>query len=428
MLTVSPFDRSVRSPVPVDSRSRSRTLLIVDDDEGPREAMAIVFRNGYHVLMAENGYRALELVREHVVDVVILDIRMAGLSGIEVLSQLKKTDPTIEVIMLTAYETIETARQALRLGACDYLSKPLDLTTMRAAVANAIERRAVSNEIQLYNQRVLELQEEIRHQQMREEVARTQGEIYASIIHDINGPLTVIAGFVEVINQRLRNASRIEGEDLGLIKDRLARITRQVCNCLEISRRYLSFLSSGQTDPILVGVNQVLSDVEELLKVHPNAKGNELVIRPLAADVATGINGTDLIQILLNLTINALQSAAQPHRVEVQVRRLLEPLPLPELESGPHTLFLNRDGFQNQPPLLAVSVQDNGPGIPPEILGKVFDPYFTTKPSGQGTGLGLSIVQRLVQQCHGAIQVRSQPGHGADFTVYLPARTAEVAH
>lgn len=428
MLTVSPFDRSVRSPVRLGSHSQQRTLLIVDDDEGPREAMAIVFRDGYNVLLAENGFRALDLAREQVVDVVILDIRMADLSGIEVLSQIKKIDPAIEVIMLTAYETIETARQALRLGACDYLSKPLDLATMRAAVANAMERRAVSNEIQLYNQRVLELQEEIRHQQMREEVARTQGEIYASIIHDINGPLTVIAGFVEVINQRLRNASRIEGEDLSLIKDRLARITRQVCNCLEISRRYLSFLSGGKPTHVSVGLNQVLSDVEELLKVHPNAKGNELIIRPLADDAATGLNGTDLIQILLNLTINALQSTSQPHRVEVQARRLFEPLPLPDLESGPHSLFVNREDFQNQPPLLAVSVQDNGPGIPPEIMNKIFDPYFTTKPSGKGTGLGLSIVQRLVQQCHGGIQVCSPPGHGAAFTVYLPARAAEVVH
>ncbi|MEK7678508.1 MAG: response regulator [Verrucomicrobiota bacterium] len=418
----------MRSPVRVDSRSRPRTLLVVDDDEGPRAAMAIVFKDGYHVLLAENGFRALDLIREQVVDVVILDIRMAGLSGIEVLSQLKKIDPAIEVIMLTAYETIETAQQALRLGACDYLSKPLDLATIRAAVANALERRAISNEIQFCNQRVLELQEEIRHQQMREEIARTQGEIYASIIHDINGPLTVIAGFVEVINQRLRHASRIEGEDLSMIKDRLAHITRQVCNCIEISRRYLSFLSEGTSNHISVGINQVLSDVEELLKVHPNAKGNELIIRPLAEDAATGINGTDLIQILLNLTINALQSTSQPHRVEVQARRLLEPLPLHDLESGPHAMFLNREHFQNQAPLLAVSVQDNGPGIPPEIMGKIFDPYFTTKPSGKGTGLGLSIVQRLVQQCHGGIRVRSQPGHGAAFTVYLPVRVAGTVH
>jgi two-component system cell cycle sensor histidine kinase/response regulator CckA len=81
---------------------------------------------------------------------------------------------------------------------------------------------------------------------------------------------------------------------------------------------------------------------------------------------------------------------------------------------------VNRDGFRNGAPLLAVSVEDNGPGIPPELMSKIFEPYFTTKSPGQGTGLGLPIVLRLVREAKGLLHLHSAPGRGATFTVYLP--------
>ena len=93
-------------------------------------------------------------------------------------------------------------------------------------------------------------------------MAQTRGEIYASIIHDINGPLTVISGFIQLMNQRIGNATRLEVEDLEFIKDRLKTITRQVTNCIEISRRYLSFLRRQSDDAPRVGVNQLLTDLE----------------------------------------------------------------------------------------------------------------------------------------------------------------------
>src|SRR5947208_2833250 len=114
------------SPVPPGTR----TLLIADDDQGVRDSLSILFRDEYNLLLADTGAAALDLVRQEIVDVAILDIRMPGLSGIDTLRELKKIEPTIEVIMLTAFEAIDTARQALRLGACDYLSKPCDVETI----------------------------------------------------------------------------------------------------------------------------------------------------------------------------------------------------------------------------------------------------------------------------------------------------------
>jgi two-component system, sensor histidine kinase and response regulator len=222
--------------------SERRTLMVVDDESGPRQSLHMVFKEDYDVLLAEGGVQALELARKQPVDAVVLDIRMPGMTGVEVLAKLKEINPTIEVIMLTAYETIDTARQALRLGACDYLTKPFELAAMRAAVATAMTRRVIAEEMQTNSRRLHELQESLRQQQMQSEIARTKNEIYASVVHDINGPLTIIAGFAEIINQHIGGMSWVEGESLDLVKDRLARIGRQVTNASEISQRYLSFL------------------------------------------------------------------------------------------------------------------------------------------------------------------------------------------
>jgi two-component system, sensor histidine kinase and response regulator len=415
------FMEFLAKPVIVEEIVRRPTLLIVDDEEGPRQALRIIFKDDYNILVAENGAKALMLAQKHSVDAAVLDIRMAGLSGIDVLHQIKQMDPGTEVIMLTAYETLETARQALRLGACDYLDKPFDVPAMRCAVRKAMERRGLLKEFQVRNKELSKLQSEIYQSEVREEQARTRGEIYASIIHDISGPLSIITGFIEMVNQAVRNASRIEGDDLTVLKDRLTRISRQVQNCAAISRRYLGFLRDDPEDHSPVSVEQILTDLKELLKTHPSSQGHELAVRSSSDDLGARINGTDLIQILLNLTINAFQCSDQPHQVEVTGRNIDAALPLLEFTNNPNELFLLHSGFANEAPMVAVEVRDDGPGIQADLLGRIFDPYVTTKRRRHGTGLGLSIVKRLVEQAQGAIHVRTMPGEGTRFTVYLPA-------
>jgi len=292
---------------------------------------------------------------------------------------------------------------------------------MRAAVQGALKRRTLGSEVRTNEEKLGKLQEELQQARMDQEIVRTRGEIYASIIHDINGPLTVISGLLQIINQGIGDASGVDGEDLEMVKDRLKRITRQVTNCIEISRRYLSFLRQQSNGSARVWTNQILGDLGELLRVHPAIRNNQLLIHPLAEDVAVPTNGTDLIQILLNLTLNALQCSPQYHRVEIRGYLHSQALELKMFADGPEDLFINRDGLRNIAPLLALSVQDNGPGIAPEVMPRIFEPYFTTHPRSQGTGLGLSIVQRLLKESQGALQVHSKPGQGTIFTVYLPA-------
>ena len=406
---------------PPPAPKKRGTLLIVDDEDGPRQSLRVIFKDDYDLLMAEDGPTAIELAQKHDIDVAVLDIRMAGMSGIEVLERLKYVKPEMEAIMMTAFETTDTIRQALRLRACDYINKPFDIATMRAAVGQAMQRRILEGEIHNNAEKVQELLTELQNQRIEEQIAKTRGDIYASIIHDINGPLTVVSGFVQVLNQRLGRNSRLELEDLEFIKDRLRIIARQVGNCVEISRRYLGFLRRQSADSApSVGANQLLRDLEQLARVHPSLQENEFGITPLAEDAAVKINGTEVIQILLNLAVNAFQCAPQPHRVDISGEVLHTPLDLTKFKDGPHDRMVNIEGLDNTTPLVVFRVSDTGPGIPPEVLPKIFQPYFTTKGPRQGTGLGLNIVQRLIKEGHGALHVHTQLNEGTTFTVYLP--------
>src|SRR6266404_3608476 len=203
------------------SSPRKATLLVVDDEEGPRQSVRVIFKDDYEVLMAADGPSAIELAQKGRIDVAVLDIRMAGMSGIEVLERLKYVDSGMEVVMMTAFETTDTMRQALRLRACDYINKPFDIGTMRAAVAAAMQRRTLDGELYTNAEKLKELLDELQNKKVEEQMAHTRGEIYASIIHDINGPLTVISGFVQLLNQRIGSTGRLEGEDLDFLKDRL---------------------------------------------------------------------------------------------------------------------------------------------------------------------------------------------------------------
>jgi len=406
---------------PILPARRKGTLLIVDDEDGPRQSLRVIFKDDYDILMADDGPSAITLAQHHKIDVAVLDIRMTGMSGIEVLERLKYVDPAIEVVMMTAFETTDTMRQALRLRACDYINKPFDIGTMRGAVAAAMQRRTLDGEVHTNAEKLKELLNELQNKKVEEQMAHTRGEIYASIIHDINGPLTVISGFVQLLNQRIGNAKRLEFEDLEFVRDRLKTITRQVTNCIEISRRYLSFLRRHSDDGPRVGVNQLLTDVGHLARVHPSRLNHELSITPLNIDLSVRMHSTDVIQVLLNLIVNAFQCSSYPHPVQVQGSTLSQPLDLAEFKDGLQDRLLNVENFDNSPPLLLLSVRDKGPGIPPEILPKIFQPYFSTKGAKHGTGLGLNIVQRLIKEARGALHVHTEVGHGTTFNVYLPA-------
>jgi len=398
---------------------RKFTLLVVDDEEGPRQSLRMVFRNDYNVHTVESGEKALAYARENTVHIAILDIRMSGSTGIEVLQDLKQIDSRIEVIMLTAYETLETARQALRLGACDYLSKPFDLSTIRSAAARALHLRKISDTLAGTAERIHELNQKLSDLTLREEMARTTNDIYAGVIHDINNPLTVISGYVQLLEERLRNIAFLHGNDLDKVRSSLEYIGRQVNTCTAIASRYLRFISNQTPPGRQLPINQILSDLQALLKNHPEVRLNRLCTKPLDIDVVPRIDATDLIQILLNLSINAFQSTDHKQTVWIVADNLNKAPDFSHLLDAATELLVGRDTFKHSGPVVSISVLDQGAGIAPDVLPRMFEPYYTTKAS-RGSGLGLAIVSRLIHT-HGALlHIKTRVGEGTTVTLYLP--------
>ncbi|HEY1171854.1 MAG TPA: hybrid sensor histidine kinase/response regulator [Verrucomicrobiae bacterium] len=403
-----------------------RTLLIVDDDESPRQALCMVFGDDYELLIAENGERALELARNHVVDTAIVDIRMPGVSGIDVLAGLKQMDMAIEVIILTAYQTLETARQALRLGARDYLVKPFGVDEIRKVVSAAMEHRNAAGRIKETARLLNSLQEEIEGQRKTVRSSQMKGELYAGIIHDLNSPLTVVSGMAEMMGERLSGVTFVNGEQLAAMRKDVAQLSKHVERCLEISRRYMDLFRQRAHSEKEAYLGSVLKNVDELLSFHPAVKKHELEIVNSAGNVMLPVNALDLEQVLINLIHNALTCTARHHHVWVHARMENENLSADKLESSHGAKVVNEERFLNKGPFVVIEVRDNGVGIPEAVLGRIFQPYFSVREAGQGTGLGLSVVRHLISETQALLRVESHYGHGAIFTLTIPCTPASL--
>jgi signal transduction histidine kinase len=397
------------------------TLLLVDDDNGVRESMRFVFKEQYEVLTATNGAEALKLLESQAVDAAVVDIRMPGMSGLDLLEKIKHLSPTTGVIMLTGHESVDTARQALRLGASDYFAKPFDLIAMRQAVARTVERRLMARERHANEQMVEALRETVRVHRMELEMARQRGDLFAAAFHDMNNPLTFVIGSLELLHLNLNERTQLSSQELAQTLTKVAAIKGQAMACLDIANRFLTLFRSETRTNATTSLNQTLADMSVLLNKHRSRKAHQLEFVPAPLDVHARMKAIDLIQVLLNLTVNALECTAKPHRVCVSVKLLTESLNLAEFPEKPGTVFLNREGFANQPPLVLVEVEDDGPGISWEHLGSLFRTHFTTKINQGGTGLGMTIVHSLIRNAAGALYLRTAPNQGTCFSVLLPA-------
>ncbi len=400
-----------------------RTLLIVDDEEGPREALRHIFENDYRVLVASDGYSALEIVAREPVDAAVLDICMAGMSGIETLERIKLMAPDIEVMLLTGYAALESAQDALRLGAAEYLAKPCDLVTLRTAVARLMERRIETERCKATLAEAQALQRELEELRRREERLTAQTEIYSGVLHDINKPLTVIVGLTSLLTRQLRSTPVLEGPAMQSFSERLQVVAKQADNVTEVVQRYLGLLRQSRVESNRASANRLLLDLRELLQAYPALNDRHINIAFLPADQEIRAHGTDVIQMLLNLALNALQ-ASSPHAV-VQVG--VQPFPnfdtaLKSCGANPQHVLRATD-FNPAAPLLAFRVADTGPGMPPEVLERLLEPRSPAAESSRRRGLGLSFVKRLLLLNSGALLVQTAPGKGTTITLLLPLWT-----
>ncbi len=397
-----------------------RTLLIVDDEEGPREALRHIFENDYRVLVASDGYSALEIVGREPVDAAVLDICMAGLSGIETLERIKLMAPEVEVMLLTGYAALESAQDALRLGAAEYLSKPCDLVTLRTAVARLMERRIENERRKATLTEAQALQRELEELRRREERLTAQTEIYSGVLHDINKPLTVIVGLTSLLSRQLRATPVLEGQAMQSFSERLQVVAKQADNVTEVVQRYLGLLRQSRVESNRASANRLLLDLRELLQAYPALNDRRVHIAFLPEDLEIRAHGTDVIQMLLNLALNALQASSPQATVQIGVQ------PFPNFETAlkqgganPHHVLRAAD-FNPDAPLLGFRVADSGPGLPAEVLERLLEPRSPTAETTRRRGLGLSFVKRLLLLNSGALLVQTAPGRGTTITLYLP--------
>jgi len=246
--------------------------------------------------------------------------------------------------------------------------------------------------------RTQELEESDRHLRdaqrqlaMAEKLAAI-GELTAGVAHEINNPVAVIQGNLDVLREVLGPAARPVTHELRLMDDQIERIRLIVAKLLQFAR---PSEFAGYVETVRPGA--VLAD-SLVLVGHLLKRGHIAVAQNNASTRAVAINRNELQQVIINLLVNAIQ--AMP-------------------EGGTLSLTAH-DRDEDDIPGVALAVADSGPGIPPEHLRRVFDPFFSTK-GQQGTGLGLSVSYGLVERYGGRIEVASAPGQGATFTVWLPA-------
>jgi signal transduction histidine kinase len=398
----------------------------VDDEDGPREALRLIFEDHYQVLVARNGFEAIQAVQQHRVDAAILDIRMAGMSGIEVLERIKSSAPDTEVMLLTAFAALESAQDALRLGAADYLTKPCDLGTLRAAVARLMERRIQGEQRNATLEQARTLQRELEELQRREERLTAQGEIYSGVLHDINKPLTVIVGLTALLSRQINETPRLEGEAMDVFRGRLQAVARQADNVTEVVHRYLSLLRSSRTESNRASSNRLVLDLRDLLMAYPGMATRAVTFAFLAEDADLRAHATDVIQMLLNLSLNALQACTPEQPVHISIQRVPDLAALLAGEGIAPGRALLAEGFDPTRPAVAFIVRDAGPGMPAEIVDRLLNPA-APRPSEGGRGLGLGFVRRLVRLNRAALAVRTAPDQGTTVLLVLPAWAPDAA-
>jgi DNA-binding NtrC family response regulator len=145
-------------PLSIDKKASKGTILVVDDEVGPRESLRMILKPLYEVHTASGGEEALRFIQNKDIDVVTLDLSMPGLSGIEVLKEIKKLRPETEVIVITGYGTLNNAQEAIRFGAGDLISKPFDVAEIISIMARSFERRSYTLEINSLIERIRSLQ------------------------------------------------------------------------------------------------------------------------------------------------------------------------------------------------------------------------------------------------------------------------------
>lgn len=415
-------------------------VLVVDDNPDMAKLMArAVADHGYGVCLAGNGPQALEMATDERPDVILLDVMMPGMSGIEVLNRLKM-DPELQwipVILVTAKSQLNDVIEGLDAGAHDYVTKPYKREILAARVRSAVRVKQSHDQLTHLNTQLRA--EIIERERMQHELAGAQkleaiGHLAAGIAHEINTPAQYVGD-----NTRFLRDAFGDLDALLVQYDRLLQAARQntVTDKLvaeveakldDVDIDYLREETPNAIEQSLEGIERVTEIVRAMKDFsHPGTGEKQAVDLNRAihstltvsrnewkyvAEVVTDLDPAlrpvpclagDINQVILNLVVNAAHAIGEAIRDRAD-------------RKGTITVRTRQEGNW-----AVIRIEDTGTGIPENIRENVFDHFFTTKDVGQGTGQGLSIAHSIVVQKHGGtIGFETEEGEGTTFIVRLP--------
>ncbi|MGK5089397.1 response regulator [Bdellovibrionota bacterium FG-2] len=386
-------------------------ILVIDDEEMIRDLLAeILGLDGHEILKAEDGEEGVRICGEAEPDVVISDLTMPKMGGLEVLKRIKENalangQSGPGVILLTGQGDSATIVEALRLGAFDFASKPVDFDKLWVSIRRILELQTAERE-----------RERLKGQLYHSAKQASVGTLAAGIAHELNNPLAVVVAYVEQFLAALKeplSGPRDNGKSATMAPDKLEEI-----------EGYLSMIAKSTTRMNLI-VNNLLAyahqsestvwrevDVNEVIRssllflkgsfeknhiASPFVLGSDLP--PVWGD--TG----QLESVFTNLMANsrdAFETVKDDREKQV-------------------TLSSARSAKGD----VLIVYEDNAGGMTAETLQRVFDPFFTTKEVGKGTGLGMSVTFGVVENHKGTISVESEFGKGTKFTLTFPACQAK---
>ncbi|MGH7951846.1 MAG: ATP-binding protein [Limisphaerales bacterium] len=387
---------------------RKPVALIADDEPDMRRFLRAELDEDYELIEAVDGLDALHKSGEFLPDIILLDMMMPQMDGLEVSRELRKREATakIPIVLLTARADEETKFDALQMGANDFLAKPFSSVELHARIRNLIDSHHYQRKLSKQNVALTSAIEQIKDtetQLVQSEKLASLGRLSAGIIHEINNPLnfTLTGLFV------LRNKSKM------LAPERRAEYD-EVLNDMEEG---------------LKRVRNIVSDLRTF--THPGGGAGELV------DVADAVAASlrflagewkDKAEIKQNLPPNQFLWANRNKLIHVLVNLLqnsIDALAEKKFEASDAPTIWIEGRVEGDRSLIVV--RDNGPGIDQKLTDKIFDPFFTTKEVGKGMGLGLSICYRIVHGYGGQISVKSERGKFCEFTLDFPTKDESLA-
>lgn len=370
-------------------------VLVIDDEVGPRESLRILLKHEFEVHLADSVARGVELLREKKPDVVVMDIRMPGKSGIEGLREIRALDPYVSVIMLTGFGALETAQEALRLGANDYLKKPFDTREMLDIIRSNVRRTGLNRKRAGTERELQELNSRLTAELSKKDRLASLGQASSELVHDLRNPLTVVLGYVQILAEDLQKARHTQTGSLEASTEYISLIERNIQRCRDIIEVWQDLGRNSKRVHQPLRPAALLHEVVEGQRTLAAAHHAAIELRLSDPDAQVLGDALQLSRAFQNLVVNALDA-------------------LPE-EGGFVRVTGHIDGQDYR-----VMVSDNGSGISEENQKRLFEAYFTTKSANKGTGLGLFITNRIIEDHNGRIAVKSRQGTGTEMQVTLP--------